>query len=288
MENGFDIDPQKLHSLKDEIVLIKYGGNAMTDPDLRTGVFDQIRTLKEKGVRPVLVHGGGPAIAALLEEVGVRSEFVAGHRRTDAHTMRYVEMALRGQVNGEIVAALNRLGVPAVGLSGKDAGMVRAVKRSHYVKDENGRESEVDLGFVGDVESVDPSLILSLLGEGYLPVIASVASGADGRDYNINADLFAGHLAGALKAFLFVAMTDVDGVRTDRDDPATRLARINVNDIPELAGRSIRGGMIPKIDACLVALEQGVREAHIIDGTSPGTLVRQLLTREAGGTVIGR
>src|SRR5690606_32263148 len=124
---------------------------------------------------------------------------------------------------------------PAVGLSGKDAGMVRAVKRSHYVKDENGRESEVDLGFVGDVESVDPSLILSLLGEGYLPVIASVASGADGRDYNINADLFAGHLAGALKAFLFVAMTDVDGVRTDRDDPATRLARINVNDIPELA-----------------------------------------------------
>ncbi len=288
MENGFDIDPQKLHSLKDEIVLIKYGGNAMTDPDLRTGVFDQIRTLKEKGVRPVLVHGGGPAIAALLEEVGVRSEFVAGHRRTDARTMRYVEMALRGQVNGEIVAALNRLGVPAVGLSGKDAGMVRAVKRSHYVKDENGRESEVDLGFVGDVESVDPSLILSLLGEGYLPVIASVASGADGRDYNINADLFAGHLAGALKAFLFVAMTDVDGVRTDRDDPATRLARINVNDIPELAGRSIRGGMIPKIDACLVALEQGVREAHIIDGTSPGTLVRQLLTREAGGTVIGR
>lgn len=288
MENGFDIDPQKLHSLKDEIVLIKYGGNAMTDPDLRTGVFDQIRTLKEKGVRPVLVHGGGPAIAALLEEVGVRSEFVAGHRRTDALTMRYVEMALRGQVNGEIVAALNRLGVPAVGLSGKDAGMVRAVKRSHYVKDENGRVSEVDLGFVGDVESVDPSLILSLLGEGYLPVIASVASGADGRDYNINADLFAGHLAGALKAFLFVAMTDVDGVRTDRDDPATRLARINVNDIPELAGRSIRGGMIPKIDACLVALEQGVREAHIIDGTSPGTLVRQLLTREAGGTVIGR
>lgn len=288
MENGFDIDPQKLHSLKDEIVLIKYGGNAMTDPDLRTGVFDQIRTLKEKGVRPVLVHGGGPAIAALLEEVGVRSEFVAGHRRTDARTMRYVEMALRGQVNGEIVAALNRFGVPAVGLSGKDAGMVRAVKRSHYVKDENGRESEVDLGFVGDVESVDPSLILSLLGEGYLPVIASVASGADGRDYNINADLFAGHLAGALKAFLFVAMTDVDGVRTDRDDPATRLARINVNDIPELAGRSIRGGMIPKIDACLVALEQGVREAHIIDGTSPGTLVRQLLTREAGGTVIGR
>ena len=252
-------------------ILVKYGGNAMTDDALRARVLADVAVLRRSGHRIVLVHGGGPAIAEILDEVGLQSEFVGGHRRTDGSTIRYVQMALRGRVNGDLVRVLSAAGEPAVGLSGKDAGMVRAARRTHR-DPEDAEAREVDLGFVGDVAHVDTRLLDQLLDGGFLPVVAPLALGDDGEDYNVNADMFAGHLAAAMRADLFVALTDVDGLRRDPEDPASVIRRADRAEIRSLMGTSIRGGMIPKIEACLVALEGGVKTARIVDGTQEGSL----------------
>lgn len=278
-------DSDLLSRLRGEIVLVKYGGNAMGTGTDRDQVLEQIALLTGAGIRPVVVHGGGPAIRELLDEVGLESEFVDGHRKTDLRAMRYVEMALRGRVNGEVVGRLNRLGLFAVGLSGKDASMVRAERRYHRMK-QGDRILPVDLGYVGNVVQVDTTLIHMLLEHNYLPVLAPVATGSDGMDYNINADMFAGHLAGALGAAAFVAVTDVDGLMEDPSDPSTRIAGSTVSRIRESIGRSVRGGMIPKVEACLIALEQGVKKAHIVNGMKPETIIGDLLTNQKTGTTI--
>ena len=272
----------KLSTLKNQTVVIKYGGNAMKKPELQQQVGQAVVALWQAGVRPVVVHGGGPAIAELLQAAGVNSEFIGGHRKTTPEAMRYVEMALRGRVNGELVSLLNGYGASAVGISGKDAKLLLAKKRFHH---EDGKE--IDLGQVGDVTEVNPEVIEKLLAAGYLPVVAPVGTGKlDGEDYNINADMAAGHIAGALKAAAYLVLTDVDGLRKDKDDPASLIPAITDEELPALKGSVIQGGMIPKIEACEIALQGGVSQVHIVNGTKPTTLLEVLLTDIPVGTTL--
>lgn len=279
--------PEKVNSFKGKIVLIKYGGNAMTDDDIKLGIIEDIVRLKEENIIPVLVHGGGIVIKKLLDDVGIKSEFIGGHRKTDEQAMSYVEMALSGNVNSEIVKMLNNLGVKSVGISGKDAQTVTARKRIHRII-VDGEEQEADLGHVGDVQRIDTGLIETLVENGYVPVISPVAMGDDLKDYNINADMFAGHMAGALHAKAYIAMTNVDGILTDVGDPGSLIRSIQSDDLKSKIGSEIQGGMIPKIESCIIALENGVEEAHIINGTVKHTLLKQLLTDDPPGTVITR
>lgn len=282
---AFNPDPELLNVLKGSVILIKYGGNAMVDKKAKTYLADQVAILKDLGIHPVIVHGGGPFIQELLNEAGIVSAFAGGHRRTDRRTMKYVEMALSGRVNGDIVKEMNAKGLNAVGLSGKDANMVLAKRRFHREKID-GKWEKIDLGYVGDVHSIDISLVDMLLDNGYLPVIAPVGVGSDQMDYNINADMFAGHMAGALRASAFVAMTNVDGLMGNPDDPESRLEIAGSDEIRAQLGKSIRGGMIPKVESCLIALAQGVEKAHIVNGMKPDTLLIKLLTHRTCGTTI--
>lgn len=261
--------------------LIKIGGNALTNPETKRQIISQVAELHNQGHRLIIVHGGGIEIKQLLDDVGLESEFVGGHRRTDTRTMTYVEMALSGMVNKELVGLLSHAGVKAVGVSGKDAGMVKAKKRSHI---ENGEE--FDLGFVGDVSVVDISLINTLTNSGYLPVVSPVSIGEDGRSYNVNADMFAGHLAGALKADKFIALTNIDGLLRDVNDPDSIIESLTPVEARSLFGSVIQSGMIPKIEACLIAIEKGVLSAHIINGTKKGSLLRIFKDNQSSGTVL--
>lgn len=257
----------------------------MVDDEIKKNVVNNIVRLKELGAYPVIVHGGGRAIRQLLEEVGVQSEFIGGHRKTDATTMRYVEMALSGYVNSNLVKLINAAGLKAVGLSGKDALMVTAQKRMHQAT-VDGKPQQVDLGFVGDVDTIDTSLIQTLTDADYLPVISPVAMGMDFNDYNINADMFAGHMAGALKVSNYVALTDVDGLLTDKDDPSTLIRQITLEQVEAEIGETVQGGMIPKVESCIIALKSGVKSAHIINGTVQDSILQELLTEERSGTKI--
>lgn len=274
-----------IDKLRGKTVLIKYGGNAMVNNELKDCVLNDVCELKSLGVNVVMVHGGGPSIKALLEKVGIESEFIDGHRKTTQEALRYIEMALKGEVNGELVRLLNNKGQLAVGLSGKDAKMVLAVKRDH-IRVVDGKEEAVDLNQVGDVDDVDTKLINGLISKGFLPVVATVATGGDGMDYNINADMFAGHLAGALNAEAYISMTDVKGLMTDVDDKQSFISEIDIKGVEKLKDDIIKGGMIPKIDSCLIALDKGVATARIINGTEKGSILKELLTDERSGTLI--
>ncbi len=267
------------------LILIKYGGNAMLNEQLKQRVVENIHKVSASGARIVLVHGGGPFIQKILELAKIESEFIAGHRKTTPEALRYIEMALKGEVNGSLVNLLNRTGLRAVGLSGKDGRMVRAQRRYHR-ESVNGWETQTDLGLVGNVKSIDPSLIRGLLDGGFLPVVTCLASDERGDDYNINADMFAGHLAGALGADRYLVLTDVDGVLTDIDDPNSLLPELRLTDLKEMMGTVIRGGMIPKLESCQIALEKGAREACIINGTKPEQLLVAALENEISGTII--
>ena len=267
------------------LVLIKYGGNAMLSDEYQRDVANSVRRLKDAGVRVVVVHGGGPFIAKMLKLVNIESEFIEGHRKTTPEALKYVEIALKGEVNSSLVGLFNRAGLRAVGLSGKDGRMVVATQRRH-VFDRGGQTVECDLGQVGDVDRIDTSLVRGLVDAGYLPVITCIATGDDGLDYNINADLFAGHLAGALKADRYVILTDVDGVMTDINDPSSRISSLHVNEIPNLSREVIQGGMIPKLESCRVALEGGARMACIINGTKPESIVDAATRDHFAGTLI--
>lgn len=257
----------------------------MVDESIKTAVIDNIISLQKAGACPVIVHGGGPIIKELLGDVGIESEFIGGHRKTDHEAMSYVEMALSGNVNGEIVKLLNAAGCRAVGLSGKDAGMVTARKRKHQVT-VDGEEQSVDLGHVGDVDAINTDLLHLLIEQHIIPVIAPIGVGKDLNDYNINADMFAGHIAGALNADHFLLLTDVDGLLADLEDPDSLIRTISASKVRSMIGKSIRGGMIPKIEACLIALEEGVEQAHIINGKKPQTLIDTFAGSTPKGTVI--
>jgi acetylglutamate kinase len=267
----------------DKIVVVKYGGNAMLNEQLKEAVLEDIVLLNTIGIRVVLVHGGGPEINAMLERVGKQSKFINGLRYTDADTMEIVQMVLTGKLNQEIVGILLKLGGRAVGLSGVDAGLLRAKKI------QNG----TDLGFVGDVTRVEPQIITSLLDQGFIPVISTVALGDaeqahdESAVYNINADTAAAKIAVALNAEKFVQLTNVPGVLRNVNDPLTLIKSIAREAIPSMVATGvISEGMIPKIECCLEALKGGVPRAHIIDGRVPHSLLIEMFSDRGVGTMI--
>lgn len=269
-------------------IVIKYGGNAMVSDTLKDEVMQDIALMKYVGIRPVIVHGGGPEITGFLKKVGKQSSFVAGLRVTDAETVEIAEMVLDGKINSEIVTLLNQRGARAVGLSGKDAGLIRARKKLAHVY-ENEAEKEVDIGYVGEVEAMNVSVIKDLLDRDYVPVVAPIGVGQDGESYNINADYVAAGIAGALAAEKLLLLTDIEGIYKDFDDKSSFLSTIRMQEARDyIKGGRIAGGMIPKVEACLRALEGGTRKTHIIDGRLAHSLILELFTSTGIGTQVVR
>lgn len=269
-------------------IVIKYGGNAMVSDALKDKVMQDIALMKYVGIHPVIVHGGGPEITGFLKKVGKQSSFVAGLRVTDAETVEIAEMVLDGKINSEIVTLLNQRGARAVGLSGKDAGLIRARKKLAHVY-ENEAEKEVDIGYVGEVEAMNVSVIKDLLDRDYVPVVAPIGVGQDGESYNINADYVAAGIAGALAAEKLLLLTDIEGIYKDFDDKSSFLSTIRMQEARDyIKGGRIAGGMIPKVDACLRALEGGTRKTHIIDGRLAHSLILELFTSTGIGTQVVR
>lgn len=268
-------------------VVIKYGGHAMLNQDLKEAVLTDMVLMKYVGMNPVIVHGGGPEITEMLNRVGKESRFVGGLRVTDKETMEIVEMVLVGKINKEIVTMLNRIGGRAVGLSGKDGDLFEAVKKFRKVRTPEGGEEMADIGFVGDISRVNPEIVATVISEGYIPVVAPVAVGRDGQSYNVNADYAAGRLAAALGADKLIILTDVEGIMADRSDPASLFSVLKADDIPKLIDRGIiEGGMIPKVECCLDALAGGVRTTHILDGRELHSILLELLTDKGIGTMV--
>ncbi|MBD0344193.1 MAG: acetylglutamate kinase [Coleofasciculus sp. Co-bin14] len=257
-------------------VVVKYGGAAMKDSSLKDKVIRDIVFLACVGVRPVVVHGGGPEINSWLGKLGIEPQFKNGLRVTDASTMDVVEMVLVGRVNKELVSLINRAGSKAVGLCGKDGNLIKARPE--------GREG---IGFVGEVNSVDIQLLESLVNSGYIPVVSSVAADETGQAYNINADTVAGEIAAALGAEKLILLTDTAGILKDYKDPSTLIAKVDIQQARELISSGVvGGGMIPKVTCCVRSLAQGVRAAHIIDGRIPHALLLEIFTNEGIGSMI--
>lgn len=271
---------QRFHG---KTIVIKYGGNAMTDPALKEGFARDVVLLKVVGMNPVIVHGGGPQIDDLLKRVGKKGEFMQGMRVTDAETMDVVEMVLGGQVNKDIVNLINRCGGKAVGLTGKDGGLIRAKKLKVRA---DGDGELVDIGQVGEVESIDPAIVNLLHTQDFIPVIAPVGVGAGGESYNINADLVAGKVAEILKAEKLIVLTNTAGVLDKNGNLLTGLTARKVDEL--FADGTIHGGMLPKIGSALDAVKNGVNSCHIIDGRVEHALLLEVLTNEGVGTLIKR
>ena len=267
--------------------VIKYGGHAMGDEDLAEIFARDIVLLKQVGVHPVVVHGGGPQIGRMLERLAVKSEFVDGLRVTDAATVEIVEMVLSGAINKQIVNAVNKAGGTAIGISGKDGSLIQATKLRRTRRDEQSNiESVLDLGFVGEPSRINPQILISLEQAGMIPIIAPIGVGADGETYNINADTVAGAVAGALGAARLLLLTDVVGVL---DKAGELVADLALDQVPALvADGTISGGMIPKVETCAAAVEQGVDAAVILDGRVAHTMLLEIFTERGVGTLIKR
>ena len=271
----------------EETIVIKYGGHAMGHENMARSFARDIVLLEQTAINPVVVHGGGPQIEAMLKKAGVQSQFAAGLRITDAATLEIVEMVLAGSINKQIVGYINAAGGKAIGLCGKDGNMVIAKKATRKVVDPNSNiEKVVDLGFVGEPDKVDTTVLDTVLGRELIPVLAPVAASADGGSYNVNADTFAGAIAGALKAKRFLLLTDVPGVL---DKSKQLIKEMSAADVRKLiADGTISGGMIPKVETCLYALEKGVEGVVILDGRVPHTVLLELFTDHGAGTLIHR
>ena len=271
----------------DAVVVVKYGGHAMSDEDAARSFAKDMVLLEQSGVNPVVVHGGGPQIGAMLAKLGIKSEFAQGLRITDKATVEIVEMVLAGSINKQIVGYINAAGGRAIGLCGKDGNMVTAVKATRVMRDPGSNiEKHVDLGFVGEPSKVDATVLEQVLGRELVPVLAPVAQGADGETYNVNADTFAGAIAGALGAKRLLLLTDVPGVL---DKNKQLIKELKVEEIRGLiADGTITGGMIPKVETCIYALEQGVEGVVILDGKQPHAVLVELLTDHGAGTLITR
>ena len=265
---------QRFH---DAIVVVKFGGNAMVDAELAATFAEDVVLLRSIGLRPVVVHGGGPQIGELLGRLGKETEFVDGLRVTDAETLDVVRMVLVGKVGREIVGAINVHGAYAVGLSGEDGGLITAEPR------------DPSLGFVGDVASVQPGIVERLLAESMIPVISTIGADSSGQAYNINADTVAGALAGALGAEKAIYLTDVPGLLADVDDLGSLIARATIDEVQAMIeDGTISGGMIPKVEACIKAVESGAASAHMLDGRIPHVLLLELFTDAGIGTMISK
>jgi acetylglutamate kinase len=267
-------------------VVIKYGGHAMLDQKLKEDVMLDVLLLHSVGIRPVVVHGGGPEINSMLKKVGKESHFIRGLRVTDAETMEIAAMVLLGKLNTEIVSLLNRFGGKAVGLSGKDAQLLQAVKKPMKVQNTQGELEDVDLGFVGEIDHVNPGIVRTLLEQGYIPVISPLAGGEDGENYNVNADTAAGKVAEALKADKFLLLTDVPGVLKDISNKESLISVIQQKEVgPLIETGIISGGMIPKVECAQDALQAGVGSVHILDGRIPHAILLELFTDGGIGTM---
>ena len=279
-----------IREFNNKIMVIKYGGNAMVDSDLKRDFALDIILMKYVGLNPVVVHGGGPQIGEYLNKMAIKSDFIDGHRVTDETTMDIVEMVLAGKVNKEIVATINQHGGQAVGLSGKDGHLITArklklVSNTHKKADSEDNPPEIiDIGMVGEVISVNNRVLKSLMDNQFIPVIAPVGVGKKNETYNINADLVAGHIASSLKARKLILLTDVEGVIDGHDNLIASLTVEGVRNM--IDNGDITGGMIPKLQCCLKALESGVEKAHIINGTKEHALLLEIFTDEGVGTHI--
>jgi len=266
-----------IHRFRGSIVVVKFGGNAMVDPALADSFAADIVLLRAVGIRPVVVHGGGPQIGELLGRLGIESQFKDGLRVTDADTLDVARMVLVGKVNRDLVGAINTHGPLAVGLSGEDAGLIRSVAR------------DPDLGYVGDVESVNPTIIHRLLAEDLIPVVSTIGGSEEGQAYNINADTVAGALAAALHAEKVIYLTDVPGLLEDVERPESLIGEITVGELHrKIADGELTGGMIPKIEAAVTAVEHGVPAAHLLDGRLEHVVLLELFSDEGVGTMITR
>lgn len=258
-------------------VVIKYGGAAMTECELKMKVMQDIVLMKYVGMHPIVVHGGGPDITGMLGRLSIDTEFVNGLRVTDRDTMEVVEMVLGGKVNKEIVSGLNASGGKAVGISGKDGGLIKA-----RPIDPSGK-----LGFVGEVETVNPQIIETLIENGYIPVIAPIGIDDEQQSYNINADLVAASIAVGMKADKLVLLTDVPGLLQDKNDSSSLISILKVSQVPGyVAGGIIAGGMIPKVKCCVEAVTGGVSRTHIVDGRVPHSILLEIFTNEGVGTMV--
>lgn len=263
-----------IQTYSNKIVVIKYGGNAMINEELKNSVMGDIALLSLIGVKVVLVHGGGPEINDMLGKIGKKSEWIDGLRVTDKETIDVVQMVLAGKVNKGLVALLGRLGCKAVGLCGADGQLIKATAKNEK------------LGYVGEITDINSEPILDLLEKGYIPVISTTACDDDGNIYNINADTAAAKIAGTLKAESLISMTDIAGILRDKDDPSTLIPKIYVSDIAQLVNEGIiSGGMIPKIGCCREAIRRGVKKVFILDGRVPHSLLIETLTDEGLGTM---
>jgi acetylglutamate kinase len=271
----------------EEIVVVKYGGHAMGEEEMAKSFARDIVLMEQTAINPVVVHGGGPQIGDMLNRLGIKSQFAAGLRITDAATIEIVEMVLAGSINKQIVGFINGAGGHAVGLCGKDGNMVLARKISRSMVDPDSHiEKIIDLGFVGEPEKVDMTVLTQILGRDLIPVLAPLATSAEGVTYNINADTFAGAIAGALKAKRLLLLTDVPGVL---DKSKSLIRELSADDARRLiADGTVSGGMIPKVETCLYALEQGVEGVVILDGRVPHAVLLELLTDHGAGTLMRR
>lgn len=268
-----------IRKFRNETVVIKYGGSAMVDAQLKKSVIRDIAMLKYLGLNPIVVHGGGKEISSLLAKMGKESVFVDGLRVTDSETATVAEMVLSGSIGKSLVENLEAVGIKACGINGKDGHTLVAKK----LLDEKGR----DLGFVGEIESVDTTLINTLIEAGFVPVISPVGVDAYSQTYNINADYAASAIAGAMNAEKLVFLTDVEGILKDKDDPSSKITRMNAGEAKRLIAEGIiKGGMIPKVECCLDALEKGVQTVHVLDGRLPHSILLEIFTAEGIGTMM--
>ncbi len=263
-------------------VVVKFGGNAMENDELKEMFASDIVLMRYVGMNPVIVHGGGPQVTHYMERLSLEVRFVDGHRVTDAATMEVAKMVLVGKVNKEIVSLINGHGTLAVGLSGEDGNLLRARKRTHFVDGD-----EVDLGFVGEVDRVNPGILNNLIRDEFIPVVASIGVDGAGQSYNINADLVAGALAEALQADKLIYLTDVDGIYRDFEDKSSLIPELGVAEGEDLIREGgLSSGMLPKMQSCMEALRSGVRRAHIINGTINHALLLELYTDAGIGTML--
>ena len=271
-----------------QTIVIKYGGSAMVDKTARKQFIKDVVLMKYIGINPVIVHGGGPEINEMLQKIGKESKFIAGNRVTDEETVEIVEMVLSGKVNKGIVADINKYGGKAIGISGKDDNMI--LVRQKYIEEKsenNGETKKIDIGFVGEIENINTEIIKVLEKSDYIPVISSIGTDKNGQTYNINADYVAGEIAGKLNADRMIFLTDVDGILLDYHDKQTLIDEIDVYHVNKLIEKGvISGGMLPKVNTCLKAIEKGVENVVILNGKLEHSLLLELFTDEGAGTLI--
>lgn len=276
-----------INVFQNNIIVLKYGGNAMVNDRLKESVMQDVLLMKSVGIKPIIVHGGGPFINDMLASLGIESEFKKGLRVTDDAVMDVAEMVLSGQVNKDIVKHYNKLGGNAVGISGKDGNMIKVKKKFIEEENDKGEIELVDIGLVGEIETIDTALLTLLINNDFVPVISPVGVDMNGDTHNINADYVAGEIAGAIHADKFILLTDTKGVYEDKDDESTLLSELTLEQVEQhIESGVISDGMIPKVECCAHALKKGVKQAHIVDGRIKHSLLLELFFDAGIGTMI--